>query len=138
MQRIIGEYTISDDTSLLQLDRICGFLARSYWAEKRPRERIERSLAHSLCYGVYHQGLQVGFARAVTDYAVMYWLCDVFIDEAHRGRGLGKLLVESIIADPRLRDLTGILGTKDAHALYARYGFVRDEAGSFMRRQPPG
>lgn len=67
----------------------------------------------------------MGFARAVTDYATIYWLCDVIIDEKHRGHGLGKMLVESVVNCEELAGLRGILGTKDAHGLYEQYGFVR-------------
>jgi GNAT superfamily N-acetyltransferase len=128
-----GEFIITDDKSMLDLDTIEGFLARSYWANKRPRALIEHSIRNSLCIGIYHGARQVGFARVVTDYATMYYLCDVFIDEAYRGRELGKKLIETVTSLDELRNLTGILGTKDAHGLYEQYGFERDRE-RFMRR----
>ena len=118
-----GEYLISTDAARLDLDRICHFMSRSYWAEDRPREVMARALGHSLCFGLYHGGEQVGLARVVTDRATFAWLCDVWIDEAHRGQGLGKWLVACVVDHSDLSDLRlFILATRDAHELYARYG----------------
>jgi GNAT superfamily N-acetyltransferase len=135
MERKYGEYLISDNKSLLSLERIGEFLAQSYWANQRPLEKIKLSIENSPCFGIYFQDRQVGFARVVTDFATMYWLCDVFIDEAHRGKGLGKQFVKSIIESDELKGLVGILGTKDAHGLYEQFGFEK-EAERFMRRIP--
>jgi GNAT superfamily N-acetyltransferase len=130
------DYFISTDEDLLDLDFICRALAGSYWAEDRPRAVIEDSLRKSLCFGVYEvpgRG-QVGFARVVTDGATFSWLCDVIIDGKHRKKGLGKFLMAAVMADPRIRDTMFLLGTRDAHGLYEKYGFVRLE---MMRRKPP-
>lgn len=116
---------ISTDPALLDMDRIFDFLSRSYWANERPRERIERSLQHSLVFGVYDAGKQVGLARLVTDYTTFAWLCDVFIEDAYRGRGIGKWLMEAVLAHPDLQGLKRfLLITRDAHGLYSRYGFT--------------
>ena len=118
-----GEYTISTDPSRLDLDAIHGYLSgESYWAQGRPLDVMQRALEHSLCFGVYAGDEQVGLARVVTDYATFAWLCDVFILEAHRGQGLGKWLIESVVAHPRLQGLLFTLATRDAHGLYQRYG----------------
>jgi GNAT superfamily N-acetyltransferase len=130
-----NEYTISDDKSKLDLDTVFDFLSRSYWANSRSRERVEKSINNSLCYGLYHGGKQIGFARVVTDDATMYWLADVFIDEEYRSQGIGKTFVETIIKSERLKDLMGVLGTRDAHSLYEKYDFIKDD-GRFMRRMP--
>ncbi|SEB54317.1 GNAT family N-acetyltransferase [Paenibacillus sp. GP183] len=130
-----GEYTISTDKSLLQKETIQGFLSKSYWANTRSREMMERSIENSLCFGMYDGTRQVGFARVVTDYATTYWLCDVFIDEAYRGKGLGKKLVSYLVEFDPLRNLNAILATKDAHGLYEQYGFTK-EPDRFMRRLP--
>lgn len=130
-----NKYLISDDKSLLDMETIKAFLSRSYWANKRTAERVEKSIQNSLCYGVYEGSKQVGFARVVTDYATMYWLCDVFIDEEHRGQAIGKQLVESLTTSDELKDLLGILGTKDAHELYEQFGFSSDKE-RMMRRMP--
>ncbi|MCR2802782.1 GNAT family N-acetyltransferase [Paenibacillus soyae] len=130
-------YVISSDKSLLQLERIYSWLGQSYWASHRPAETIKRSIESeaSICFGVYGGGNQIGFARAVTDQATMYWLCDVWIDEAYRGRGVGKRFVDSIIQSDELIHLSGFLGTADAHRLYEQHGFVKDSE-RFMVRRP--
>src|SRR5688572_16839581 len=93
-------YLISDDDAILNIDAICDFLSRAYWADKRPRDLIERSLQHSLNFGVYDNQLfkkkQIGFARVVTDFSVFAYLCDVFIHEDYRERALGKWLMECV------------------------------------------
>ena len=122
-----GEYVISTDPSLLDLDAVHGFLQRSYWAAQRPLETVKRSLEGSLNFGLYHgqERRQVGFARVVTDFATFAWLCDVFIDEAHRGHGLGVWLVETVVEHPELRCMRlWMLGTRDAHGLYEKIGFT--------------
>jgi len=119
-------YLISTDRSLLDLDTVHGFLQRSYWAADRPLEIVRRSLEHSLTFGMYQAQdyCQVGFARVVTDFATFAWVCDVFIDEAHRGRGLGVWLMETIAGHERLQTLRlWLLATKDAHGLYQKTGF---------------
>ncbi|MCD4671573.1 MAG: GNAT family N-acetyltransferase [Anaerolineaceae bacterium] len=115
---------------------IHGYLSRSYWAADRPKEVIAASLENSLCFGMFApDGAQVGFARAVTDFATMYWLADVFILEEHRGKALGKWLVECIVHAPQLEKLSGILATRDAHGLYARHGFAAPENPKSMMRK---
>ncbi|MGU3470434.1 GNAT family N-acetyltransferase [Paenibacillus sp. D51F] len=126
-------YVFSDRKELLDLLSIERFLGESYWASGRDRATIVKSIDNSLCYGIYREGAQVGFARVVTDDATMYWLCDVYIAAAHRGQGLGRRLVELISTSDRLRKLNGSLATKDAHALYEDYGFERS-GPMFMRR----
>ena len=125
--------TISDRKDLLQPDRIIAFLKGSYWAQDRPAELIKASIDQSICFGVYESGLQVGFARVVTDLSTMYYLCDVIIDEGCRGRSLGKKLVDAIVNDDRFAKLHGILVTADAHGLYEQYGFVRDPDRTLRR-----
>jgi GNAT superfamily N-acetyltransferase len=127
-------FVFSRDKSLLQLDRICELMAQTYWAPDRSRAEIQTSIKNSLCFGIYDKnGRQVGFARAVTDYATVYWVADVIIDEAYRGQGLGKRLVELITTTDELQGMKGILGTRDAHGLYEQYGFAKD-AHRFMIR----
>jgi GNAT superfamily N-acetyltransferase len=119
-------YLISTDPSLLDLDAVRGFLQRSYWAADRPLETVRRSIEHSLNFGLYRASdrRQVGFARVVTDFATFAWLCDVFIDEAHRGQGLGVWLMETVAGYSRLQGLRlWLLGTRDAHSLYEKVGF---------------
>jgi GNAT superfamily N-acetyltransferase len=133
-----GEFTISTDPSRLDLDLIHGFLTRSYWAEGRSRERVARAIAHSLPFGLYHPTGQVGFARVVTDHVVVAYLADVFVLEAYRGKGLGVWLVETIVGAPELQKLRRwILGTRDAHGLYRKFGFVELEPGVLMEKLDP-
>ena len=121
-----GEFLISTDRDRLDLDMIHGFLTNCYWAKGIPREVVARSIEHALCFGVYDgSGAQVGFARVVSDFATVAYLGDVFILESHRGRGLSKWLMECILRHPALQNLRRwILLTRDAHGLYAQFGFT--------------
>jgi GNAT superfamily N-acetyltransferase len=121
-----GDFLISTDPARLDLDLIHGFLANvSYWAKGIPRDVLARSIEHSLCFGVYDgSGAQVGFARVISDFATYAYVADVFVLESHRGRGLGKSLMECILQHPALQGLRRWnLTTRDAHALYAQSGF---------------
>jgi GNAT superfamily N-acetyltransferase len=121
-----GEVLISTDRARLDVDMIHGFLTNCYWAKGITRDVVARSIEHSLCFGVYDgSGAQVGFARVVSDFATVAYLGDVFVLESHRGRGLSKLLMECIMRHPALQNLRRwILLTRDAHGLYARFGFA--------------
>jgi len=120
-----GDVLISDDKGLLDRALIHGFLSeQSYWAKGIPAETVDRSLEHSLCFGIYRAGRQAGFARVVTDSATFAWLADVFIVDEQRGHGLGKRLIAAVVAHPQLQGLRRfLLGTADAHGLYAQFGF---------------
>jgi GNAT superfamily N-acetyltransferase len=121
-----GTYLISTDDQRLDIELIHRFLSTSsYWAEGRPLETVQRSLEHSLNFGVYAEDQQVGFARLVTDYATFAYVADVFVLEAFRGKGLATWLVEVITAHPDLQGLRHwLLFTRDAHALYRKVGFT--------------
>ncbi len=118
-------YLISTDKSKLDVDYIHNFLTHdSYWAAGIPKSYVEESIRHAWCFGVYHEGKQVGFARVITDFTTFAYLGDVFIDAAHRGKGLSKMLMRFIMSQPafaRLRRF--ILATRDAHTLYDKFGF---------------
>lgn len=117
-------YEISDDPTRINIDVIHGYLTQSYWSPGVPRAIVERAILGSLCFGVYAGAEQVGFARVVTDKATFAYLADVFILESHRGQGLSKKLMASICAHPELQGLRRfLLVTKDAHRLYAQFGF---------------
>ena len=120
-----GDYEISTDPDRLDLDAIHRYLSEeAYWSLGIPRETMERSFAGSVCFGLYQGAGQAGFARVVTDRAVFAYLGDVFVLAPHKGQGLGKWLIESLLSHPDLQGLrTFILGTTDAHALYERFGF---------------
>lgn len=125
-ERTRGDYLVSTDPARLDLDAIHRFLRDgTYWAYDRPREAITRSLEHSLVFGLCCGNTQVGLARVVTDYATFAWLCDVYVDAPHRGQGLGKWLIECVVEHPALSSLKlMLLATRDAHGLYAQYGFT--------------
>lgn len=128
MEWINGDYVLSDDRRRLDLDAVMGLLATTYWARTRSRATMEKAVQHSVCFGLYHGGRQVGFSRAVTDHATFTWVCDVIIDPEHRGRGLGKWMMECYLAHPDLQTASYHLRTDDAHGLYERFGFQRIEA----------
>jgi GNAT superfamily N-acetyltransferase len=121
-----GDYLISTDRSRLDVDAIHDFISnRSYWGQGRTPEVVERSLDNSLNFGLYNNNEQVGFGRVVTDYATFAWIADVFVLPEHRGRGLSKWLMEVMLSHERLQGFRRwVLATKDAHALYARFGFI--------------
>ena len=120
-----GGFTISTQKARLQSEAIAAFLSRAYWAQGRTREVIERSIEHSLCFGLYAGDRQIGFARVVTDCATFAYLCDVFIDESYRGQGLGKWLMSAVMDHPDLQGLRRwTLATRDAHGLYMQFGWA--------------
>jgi len=136
-----GDFLLSFDKERLQLDVIERFLARqSYWAQNRPRNVIETSIQHSVCLGIYHHGLQVAFARLVTDQSTFAWLADVFVDEGQRGQGLGKWIVQAACnyADRLKIDLM-VLSTRDAQGLYEAYGGFHpvDDPNKWLNRMRP-
>ena len=131
---------ISTDPNRLDLDVIHRFLSeQSYWARGRSIEVTRRAIDHSLCFGAYLGDQQVGFARVVTDRATHAWLADVFILDEYRGRGYGKALIRAVVEHPDLQGLRRwLLATKDAHGLYAQYGFESVPPDRFMERRNPG
>jgi GNAT superfamily N-acetyltransferase len=132
-------YRISTDPKLLDRDAIHAFLREAYWSPNLPRAVFDRSLEHSLVFGLYgSDGAQAGFARVVTDRVVFAYLADVFVLEQHRGRGLGVWLIETVLSHPDLQGLRRIvLGTMDAHALYSRFGFQPANSDILMTLDRP-
>lgn len=124
-ERSRGRFRISTDPANLDLAAIHAYLTRSYWADGIPVEVVARSLAGSLCFGLYEDERQIGLARVITDRATYAYLCDVFVLEEFRGQGLGRWLMESVMAHGELAGLRRFsLVTRDAHALYAPLGFT--------------
>lgn len=122
-------FLISTNKELLQIDRMHHFLStEAYWCLDVPRDVVEKAAKNSLCFGLYDVSkeapVQIGYARIVTDHATFAWLCDVYVEREYRGQGLSKWLNECVMIELRLKNLRRIcLATKDAHALYAKYGF---------------
>jgi len=120
-------YQISTDKTQLDFDTIYGYLANeSYWAKGMKPEKMKTAIDNSLCFGVYKNGLQAGFARVITDRATFAYLCDVFILPQHKGIGLSKWLLQTILAHPELQGLRRwSLATADAQGLYSQFGFTQ-------------
>ena len=130
-------YTLTDETARLDLAAVVTLLRSTYWAAERPVEVTERSLRHSLNFGLFHGGQQVGFARVVTDRATVAYLCDVVIAEAHRGQGVGKWLITCILTHPELKGCRVDLFTKDAQEFYHALGFGPHRWTNLVRYPPP-
>lgn len=119
-----GEFTVSTDTAGFDIPAIHAYLARSYWSPGIPIEIVERAIANSLCFGLFHGKTQIGLARVVTDRATYAYLCDVYVLEEYRGQGLAVWLMECVVAHPDLQGLRRFsLATRDAHELYRKFGF---------------
>ncbi len=132
----MDEFRVSSDPSKLDFSMIYSFISTSYWAQGIPRETLQKAIDNSLCFGVYTQdNQQVGFARLVTDKATFAYLADVFIDQAYRGKGLSKRLIEAVTMHPEVQGLRRIvLATRDAHGLYQQFGFSPlDDPTLFMQ-----
>lgn len=117
-------YEIKNDPARMDVPAIHAFLSQTYWSPDIPMAVVQRAIANSLCFGVFSGNEQVGFARVITDKATFAYLADVYILEAHRGKGLSRRIMEQVIAHPDLQGLRRmLLATRNAHALYAQYGF---------------
>jgi len=129
IEKQIGEYLYSTDKAKLDVAYVHLFLSKeSYWAKNIPLEIVKQSIDGSLCFGVYHNGKQVGFARVITDYATFGYLADVFIDKGYRGKGLSKNLMAFIVEQDVIKKLRRfMLATLDAHSLYEQFGFQKLE-----------
>lgn len=124
---------VKEGSEAIDRERVYSWLAEAYWSNKRTRETIDRSLQNSMCFTAWCEGAMVGFARVVTDQATFAWLCDVIVAPEHRGAGVGKELVAFIMAHADLQSVRWMLGTRDAHTLYARFGFENsNEPDRFM------
>jgi GNAT superfamily N-acetyltransferase len=134
-----GEYEISTDPARIDLERTHQFLSEeAYWSPGVPLDVVRRSIEGSIVFGVYRGRTQVGMARVVTDRATFAWLADVWIDPAERGNGLGKWLMECVKSHTDLQGLRRwMLATRDAHGLYAQYGFTPIDADRFMEIRDP-
>ncbi len=132
-------YLISTNKGKLDLFVIHRFLTNSYWSKGITIDKVKNTIDGSLCFGVYDGKKQIGFARVVTDFTLFGYIADVFIIEEYRGRGLSKWLMESILEYPGIKEMRAImLATKDAHGLYAKYGFKPlEEPQKYMLKKNP-
>lgn len=137
MEESRGELVLATDADRMDVDAVHAFLSReSYWAQDIPREVVARSIAHSLCFGVFDRGRQVAFARVVTDRATYAYLCDVYVLASHRGQGIATWMMEAMDGHPDLQRLRRWnLVTRDAHSLYAQHRWVpAAQPESYMER----
>ena len=132
-------YDISTDARRLDVQAIHAYLSTAYWSPGVPLEVVQRAIAHSVCVGAYDADAQIGFARVVTDRATFAYLADVYVLESHRGRGLSKRMLGALLALPELQGLRRmLLVTRDAHGLYAGFGFTPlANPSRFMERHHP-
>ena len=136
MEWTTGGFTLTDSLAALDPQRTYDLLAQTYWGIRRPREVVNKMIKHSLCLTLLEGDLQVGFGRAVSDYAVFSWVSDIVIEPRHRGKGLGKWMMTCIVNHPLLSGTQLVLQTRDAHGLYEKYGFSRNPA--LMSTAVPG
>jgi GNAT superfamily N-acetyltransferase len=137
VRRALGDgYELDDDPGRVDVDAVHDYLAnQSYWAQGRPRETVERLLRGATrVVGLYHEGRQVGFARALSDGVAFAYLADVYVLSEHRGRGLGVELVREMVDNGPLAGVTWSLHTRDAHELYRRFGFAEPDERVMQRR----
>ncbi|MGO2512079.1 GNAT family N-acetyltransferase [Marinomonas polaris] len=137
---MVSGYRVSSHREEMDFDAIHTYISSTYWAEGIPKETFKKALDNSLCFGVFSsEGKQVGFARMITDQATFAYLADVFIDEAHRGKGLSKWLMQEVHDHPSLQGLRRILlATRDAHSLYQQFGYTPLSSPlTFMQKWQP-
>ncbi|TXC92873.1 GNAT family N-acetyltransferase [Metabacillus litoralis] len=122
-----GDFMVSDNIELIDIDTVKRLLSTTYWAKNRTIETIEISIANSLTFGLFHIGKQIGFARVVTDKATFSWILDVVIDDKYRGNGLGKWLMECIFEHQEIKYTAFALATSDAHNFYKKFSFINNK-----------
>ncbi len=122
------KYLITDDRSKVQLEVVHRLLAVTYWGDRRPREIVDRMVAGSICFSLYHGSKQIGFGRAVTDSTTFTWVADIVVEPEFRGAGLGKWIVECLLEHPAIKGTQLVLQTRDAQGLYEQFGFSENSA----------
>ena len=119
----------------INIDQLMPLMKQTYWAADRSENDVLTTVQNSVCFGAYDESdTLVGFARVVTDFVSHWYLCDVIVDEKHRGQGIGKMLIAAVVADERFAKAPALLKTKDAHGLYRKYGFLDVDPGRVMYR----
>ena len=130
------DFFVSTDKTLLDVPFVHSELRKTYWGSWMSLPTVLKAIDNSLCFGLYKRAdgitRQLGFARVITDYATFAWICDVVIAESHRKKGLGKFMMNVIMSNPEVKPRSCLLTTRDAHGLYAKFGFTPYSA---MKRQ---
>lgn len=132
MELIEDEYIFTDNSKGIKLNEVYNLLRQSHWAKNQPPEITAIAIETSLCFAIYHNNIQIGFARVLSDYSVFSLILDIIIDEQYRGRGLGRKLLELINNHPSIKDTTKVLWTKDTQKLYLKCGFKEEDCYKFM------
>lgn len=119
----------------IEITQLLKLMKQTYWAQERSEEDVLLSVKNSITFGAFDEDDNlVGFARVVTDFVSIWYLCDVIVDENHRGQGIGKMLISAVASDERFSKVPALLKTKDAHGLYRKYGFHEVDANRVMYR----
>ncbi|MEY4199412.1 MAG: hypothetical protein RLZZ265_1152 [Verrucomicrobiota bacterium] len=129
-------YELTDESARQDIDAVTALLRSTYWAADRPQSVMERSMRNSLCFGLFHEAVQIGFARVVSDFATVGYLCDVVIADGHRGKGVGKWMLNCILEHPQLKGCRIDLFTKDAQEFYRGFGFGPHRYTNMVRYPP--
>lgn len=129
-------YIFTDDIDKIKLDAVYRLLKQSHWANNRPKELIEKTMKNSICFGVYHAGFQIGFARFISDYSVYTLIMDVIVDEKYRGKGLGKKLIHFIVDYPSIKNTSKVLWTTYAEKFYSQCNFKEEKQYSVLFNRP--
>jgi GNAT superfamily N-acetyltransferase len=125
---ILCSYKVTKDKNEMKLAEVINLMGQVYWAKNRSVEKVKKAMDNSKCYGVIDvNGVLVGFARVMTDYATAFYLSDVIVDESHRGLGISRMIMDAVNKDEELQGLLGILITKTAQGLYEKYGYESSE-----------
>lgn len=123
----IPSLKIYNDAKSVNINKVHSMLADTYWGHRRDKDTLKVAVEHSICYSAYRGDVQVGFGRIMTDYATAAYLTDVIVEPDERGKGIGKLIVEAMMSDPRIQNCYVMLSTSDAGGFYAPFGFKKDE-----------
>ena len=121
----LDPFQFSDNAHDIDIERVFSLLKATYWSDSRPLQTIERMIDHSMCFTLLLEERQIGFVRVISDYTTTSWIADMVVDEAFRGRGLGKWMMTCLMRHPRLSHTQLVLQAKDAHHFYERLGFER-------------
>ncbi|AND85971.1 GNAT family N-acetyltransferase [Clostridium tyrobutyricum] len=129
-------YIFTDDIDKIKLDNVCTLLKQSHWANNRSKEIIANTIENSVCFAVYHNNIQIGFARFISDYSVYTLIMDVIIDERYRGKGLGRKLIQIIVGYPSIKNTSKVLWTTYAEKFYSQCGFKQEKQYSVLFNRP--
>ncbi len=127
MQWTNGEYIITDEREKVDVDKLHEMLSKTYWAANRTKDTTIKSLDKVICFSMYYNNEQIGFARVITDEVVFSWICDIIVEEKFRGKGLGSWLMECVMNHPKIKNTRQALSTSSAYGLYEKCGFIRTE-----------